>query len=179
MVRTYVWDPLVRIFHWTLVASFVANALLTDPEGRLHVQIGYFVAALVVLRVLWGLVGTRHARFVDFPPSVSGALGQMNEMAAGARRAHAGHSPLGAWMIYNLLVTLALIAGTGWMMTTDAWWGVDWVEELHEGLVGWAEISVVVHVAAVLFESRRTGVNLPKSMISGYKDLSQTDSFRR
>ncbi len=74
-------------------------------------------------------------------------------------------------MIYNLLITLAAIAGTGYMMTTLAWFGVDWVKEAHEALVSWTEISILLHVTAVVVESRRLKVNLPKSMLTGYKDL--------
>jgi cytochrome b len=97
-------------------------------------------------------------------------------MATGRRHAHAGHSPLGALMIYNLFVTLAAIGLTGWMMTTVTFFGIDWVEEAHEVLVTWAEVSIVLHIAAVIFESRRLGVNLPKSMVTGYKVLPDRSS---
>ena len=74
-------------------------------------------------------------------------------------------------MIYNLLATLIGIGVTGYMMTTVAWFGIEWVEQTHELLVNWAEVSVVAHVLAVMLESRRLGVNLPKSMLTGYKTL--------
>jgi cytochrome b len=74
-------------------------------------------------------------------------------------------------MIYNLLVTLLVIGLSGYLMTTDMFWGVEWPEELHEAAVAWAEISVVLHIAAVVFESLRTRVNLPRAMVTGYKDL--------
>lgn len=173
MKRLYVWDPLVRLFHWSLVAAFLANAFVTRPGKEVHELIGYGVAALIALRLIWGLVGPRHARFADFPPSPSASIGQLREMASGRRNAHAGHSPLGALMIYNLLATMGAIALTGWMQTTVAYFGVEWVTELHEALVTWAELSVVAHVAAVVLESRRLRVNLPKSMVTGYKDFVQ------
>jgi cytochrome b len=56
-------------------------------------------------------------------------------------------------------------------MTTDRWFGYEWVENLHEFLVHWTEISVVIHILGVALESRRSRVNLPKAMITGYKDL--------
>lgn len=169
--RAKVWDPFVRVFHWTLAAGFVANAVLTDPEHDLHRLVGYAIGALVALRIVWGLMGPRHARFASFPPSPSGALAQMADMASGRRRVHLGHTPLGALMIYNLLLTLLVIVGSGYAMTTIAFWGVEWVEELHEAAVTWAEVSVLIHVAAVIWESRRTGVNLPRAMITGYKEI--------
>ncbi|MDK3017564.1 cytochrome b/b6 domain-containing protein [Pseudodonghicola flavimaris] len=174
MTRTRVWDPAVRLFHWSLVAGFAANALFVDEESKLHHWIGYFVVGLVVFRILWGLVGSRYARFSSFPPSLSGAVGQMTDIATHRTHPHVGHSPLGALMIYNLILTLLAIGLTGYLMTTDMFWGVEGPEELHEAFVTWAEISVVAHIAAVAFESRRTKVNLARAMITGYKDLPES-----
>ncbi|MCV2869959.1 cytochrome b/b6 domain-containing protein [Defluviimonas sp. WL0002] len=171
MSKVRVWDPVVRVFHWSIAGGFAANALFDDAEGKLHEWTGYAILALVCLRLIWGLVGSRHARFADFPPSVGAAVGQLSDMAAGRNHAHVGHSPLGAWMIYNLLLSLIAICVSGYMMTTDAFFGVGWVEELHEILVTWAEISVILHIAGAIYESRRLGINLPKSMVTGYKEM--------
>ena len=132
--RIYVWDLFVRLFHWSLVAGFAANAFFTDEESKLHHYVGYAVAALIAARLLWGLFGSKHARFSDFWPSPLKAIGQLRDMITGRRHAHAGHSPLGALMIYNLLLTMAAIATTGYMMTTVTWFGIEWVEEAHEAL---------------------------------------------
>jgi cytochrome b len=171
MIVRKVWDPLVRVFHWSLVAGFAANAMFTDPEEGLHHWIGYAVLALVGIRVVWGLVGSPYVRFSSFPPDPAGVVGQVADVATGRRRVHLGHTPMGALMIYNLLVTMVVIGVSGYMMTTFTWFGVEWVEELHEASVTWAEISVVVHVAAVVWESLRTGVNLPRAMVTGYKKV--------
>jgi len=169
--RHPVWDPLVRVFHWSLVVLFALNALILDDESKWHIWVGYGVAGLIAFRIIWGLAGSRYARFRSFPPSISGAVEQARDMATGRVRQHIGHTPLGAWMIYNLLLALAAIAISGYLMTTNAFWGVEWVEEVHEAAVSWAEISIVAHIAAVIVESRRTGVNLPRAMVTGYKDL--------
>jgi cytochrome b len=169
-----VWDPLVRVMHWTIATGFIANAAFTNPEHQLHHLIGYTIAGLVALRVVWGFAGPRHARFTDFPPSATASLEQIGEMVTGRRNIHRGHSPLGALMIYNLLACLAGLALTGWMMGTDAWFGIKWVKDLHETIATWAELSVAAHVAAVIFESRRLGVNLPVAMLTGYKSLPES-----
>ncbi|WP_425102016.1 cytochrome b/b6 domain-containing protein [Tropicibacter sp. S64] len=172
-----IWDPLVRIFHWSLVGLFAANALFTDAESDLHEIIGYTIAGLLAFRLVWGIIGPWTARFASFWPTRSGIFGQMADMAAGRRRAHRGHTPLGGLMIFNLLLSIAGIALTGYMMTTNTFWGVDWVEQTHEALVTWTEISVVMHVAAVIWESRRTGVNLPRAMVTGVKRLPEGVTF--
>ena len=171
MKRIKIWDPFVRIFHWSLVCGFAANALFVDDDSDLHIAIGYAIVALVAIRVIWGFVGTRYARFSSFPPSANEALKQVQDMATGRVTIHEGHTPLGALMIYNLLTTLVLIGLSGWLMTTDMFWGVEWPEELHELAVSWAELSVVLHIVAVIFESVRTRINLPRSMVTGYKDI--------
>lgn len=171
MNRVKVWDPLVRVFHWSLVGLFGANALFVDDHSKLHHWIGYTVVGLVAFRIVWGVVGTQYARFASFPPSVSGAVGQLGEMVRHESHPHTGHTPLGAWMIYNLLLALLVIGFSGWLMTTDMFWGVEWPEELHAAAVTWAELSVALHVAAVVYESARTRINLPRAMVTGYKDL--------
>ena len=92
-------------------------------------------------------------------------------MLTGRASLHIGHTPLGALMIYNLIASLLVIGLSGHLMTTDMFWGLEWPEHLHEAAVTWAEISVVLHIAAVLVESLRTRVNLPRAMVTGYKDI--------
>lgn len=171
MTKYTIWDPFVRLFHWSLVAGFAANALFTDDESKLHENIGYILVALIAARLVWGMIGPHYAKFASFWPTSETITAQVSDMATGRKRLHLGHTPLGALMIFNLLAAVALIGLTGWMMTTNAYWGVDWVEETHEALVTWAEISIVLHIIAVIWESRRTGVNLPRAMITGVKNV--------
>jgi len=169
MTKIKVWDPLVRVFHWSLVGLFAANALIVDDDSKVHEGVGYALVALVAVRLAWGFVGSRYARFSSFPPSLSGAVRQMTDIAKGRTPLHTGHTPLGALMIYNLLLAMMVIGLSGYLMTTDAFWGVAWPETLHEAAVTWAELSVALHIAAVIFESRRTRINLPRAMVTGYK----------
>lgn len=171
MTRLKVWDPFVRLFHWSLVIGFATNAVILDDDSKLHQWVGYVVVALVTMRIFWGLIGSKYARFSSFPPSIHVALEQVRNTLAGLRDIHVGHTPLGALMIYNLLASMLVIGASGYLMTTDLFWGVEWPEELHEVSVAWAEISVVLHIAAVVFESWRTRVNLPRAMVTGCKDV--------
>ena len=171
--RVRAWDIAVRVFHWSLATAILLNLTAIDEESRLHELVGYAAAGLVAFRVVWGLIGTRTARFSAFPPSISAASRHLADLLAGRRETpHLSHNPLGAWMVYNLLATVSLIAATGIMMTSTAFWGVEWVEEVHEALANWLIASVVLHVAGVIFESRRSGVNLVQAMVTGWKTMS-------
>lgn len=169
MTTHKIWDPFVRIFHWSLVGLFAANALIVDDDSWIHEWVGYALAALIMLRMIWGFIGPRYARFASFLPGMRAITEQVGDIATRRRRTHLGHSPLGALMIFALLLSILGICASGYMMTTNAFWGVDWVEEVHETLVTGAEILIVLHIAAVLFESLRTGINLPRAMITGTK----------
>lgn len=110
-----VWDPLVRLFHWSLVVAFFV-AYFTEPEDSglaVHVWAGYFVGGLIVLRVIWGFVGSPHARFSDFAFGPFHALHYLVDLARGKSKRHLGHSPAGAWMVYLLLATLGATVLTG------------------------------------------------------------------
>jgi cytochrome b len=170
MVR--VWDPFVRIFHWSLVALFIVAFVTGDEIERLHVVAGYAIAALVVLRIVWGFIGPRHARFSDFVRSPAIALDYLRQSIQGRAPRHLGHNPAGALMTLALLAMLIAISATGIMMTTDAFWGAQWVEDVHEALVYATLGLVVLHVAGVLFASYEHGENLVKAMITGRKRAS-------
>ncbi len=158
------WDLFVRAFHWSLALAVFANVALFE-EGGIHEAIGYGVAALVLSRILWGLVGQKRARFSAFPVSPTAPGEHFQGILHGIKREHSSHNPLGALMVYNLLASLLLVAATGTMLTTDAFWGSAFVEELHEFLANWVLVSVALHVGGVVFESLRTKQNLVARMI--------------
>lgn len=166
-----VWDPLVRLIHWSLALTILLNGALVEEESKLHEWIGYVALALVVLRLVWGIVGPRHARFSAFPPSPMGAIRHIRSILVGDRIVHLSHNPIGALMVYNLWLTVIVLGATGYMMTTLQFFGVDWVEEAHEFAFGWLLFSVALHVAGIAFETWRSGVNLVRSMVSGRKNI--------
>ncbi len=164
-----VWDPLVRLVHWSQ-AALIAAAWLSAGEWKwLHERLGYAVAALVALRVAWGFVGSRHARFSDFvrgPRAVGAYLGAL---VRGREPRMLGHNPAGGAMIVALLATVAATAFTGWLQTTDAFFGSDLVDAVHEALANLILALVTVHVGGVFFESWRHGESLVGAMLTGRK----------
>jgi cytochrome b len=177
-----VWDPLVRSFHWTLVIAFCIAFATEDEWMDLHVNAGYLIIALLSIRVLWGFIGTRHARFSDFihPPKV--VIDYLRAIANLSAKRHLGHNPAGGAMILALLVMLLLTCLTGiavygaeGMGPLDAWlydvgsFGHEALEEVHEFLANTVLLMVFIHVGGVVVESLLHKENLVRSMFSGYK----------
>lgn len=108
-----VWDPLIRFGHWVLVAAFAA-AYLTEGEPQwLHTTAGYAIAVTVALRIVWGLVGPRRARFSDFVTGPGRVFAYLKKLATGRAERHLGHSPAGGAMTIALLAMLAMTAVSG------------------------------------------------------------------
>ena len=164
-----VWDPLVRIVHWSLAAG-VALAWLTREGGAgRHEWIGYATLALVGVRFLWGFAGPRRARFADFVRSPRATLAYARRVIRHDEPRHVGHNPLGGWMVVALLLAVAVAGITGWLYTTDRFWGLEWMARLHEGSAIAVLALVAVHVAGVVHASRRHRENLVAAMIHGRK----------
>ncbi len=159
----------MRFVHWTLAFLILINATVADEESLAHEWIGLIALGLVVLRLFWAVIGTRHARFSAFPLDLRTGLGHIKSMFSGKKAIYLSHNPLGALMVYNLWSTIILLGASGYMMTTRRFFGVDWVEEVHEFAFGWLLMSVGFHVAGVLLESWRSDVNLVRSMVDGCK----------
>lgn len=166
----HVWDMLVRLTHWGLVGGFVAAAFVTRGGSMWHVAMGYVVAGLVALRLAWGIVGPGPARLRHLLPHTAAVIAQVQDIATGRSHRDLGHSALGRLMVINLFLTLAGLAVTGHALASTAALG-GWVKDLHGALDSWAILSVLAHVLGVVLESRRLGINLARSMVTGDKTL--------
>ncbi len=113
-----VWDPLVRIGHWLLVTGFVMAYASGDEFPQVHALAGYLVAAVLIIRILWGFAGPAHARFRDFVRGPATTLTYLGEVAAHRDRRYLGHNPAGAAMIVALLLCLAAVTGSGLYLDT-------------------------------------------------------------
>ena len=163
-----VWDPFIRIFHWCTV-GLVAVAFFSDADRPLHDTAGYIVLALVLARLVWGIVGSPHARFVDFVASPWRILGYLRDLAAGRPRRYVGHNPAGGAMIIAMLGLLLITAGSGWLSETDAFFGISWVSHLHNRSAHLLLVLAVLHVAGVAVSSLLHRENLLVAMITGRK----------
>ena len=176
--RILVWDIPTRLFHWLLATSF-AGAFLTAESERyrdVHVALGYLMLALVGFRILWGLVGTRYARFRSFAFTPSQVLSYLRSLLRRSPQHYVGHNPAGSWVIYGLLSLGVLTGVTGYAAYNEL--GGDAFEELHEALADAMLMLVALHVGGVIVSSLLHRENLVAGMLSGYKSGEAAQGIR-
>lgn len=178
-----VWDPLVRLFHWSLVTAFFVAYFTEDDLLDLHVYAGYLIGGLLVFRLLWGFVGSHHARFRDFVKRPSEVWAYLKSIAGLHPKRYLGHNPAGGAMVIALLVSLVMVTLSGIALygveesagplaaslggVGDFW--ADVLEEIHEFFANFTLLLVFLHVLGVLMASRQHKENLVKSMVNGFK----------
>lgn len=166
---TRVWDLPVRALHWALAASVVLAWLTTEAFVRWHQPLGWAALAIVVARLFWGFAGNRHARFASFMRGPRPTLRYAALALRGKEPRYLGHNPLGAAMMVALLFVVVALALTGWLYTTDVFWGDATVELLHR-VFAWTIVALaLLHVAGVALASARHRENLVAAMVHGDK----------
>lgn len=171
--RVRVWDAGVRLLHWTLAAAIVTawvSGHWPPPYfDAVHHTAGHVAGAAVLLRLAWGLVGGRHARVARFVRSPRAVLAYVRALRSGHEPRYIGHNPLGAWMVLLLWAVALALAGSGWLYTTDAFWGEAWLSDLHAAFA-WAIAALLLgHLGGVVVTGWRHRENLVAAMISGRK----------
>ena len=198
--RIKIWDLFVRIFHWTLVVAFAVAYVTEDETMALHVWAGYLVGGLVLMRILWGFIGPKHARFSDFVCGPAQAWRYLVELIRGRAERHIGHSPAGGAMALMLMAACLATVWTGMELYAAeegkgplAWEapviaqaladederegredGDDGVwEEFHEVLAHLSFLLVLLHVGGVILASIMHRENLVRAMVTGWKRAEQ------
>jgi len=197
MTDIKVWDPFVRIFHWTVVVSFFIAYFTEDEAMWLHEIAGYTILVLVLARVIWGIVGSHYARFSNFIYKPATVKQYLRDSLHFNSKRYIGHNPLGGVMVVLLLIMLVLTSwsgieadGSGFTGTTA--FNIELVkpafadsdahengthelwEDIHEFLANATLFLVFLHVVGVLFSSIAHGENLVRAMISGRKRKEDT-----
>lgn len=176
--RVLIWDLPTRLFHWILAGGFLTAfgiAQLSDDEGRLfpyHAMIGLVLSALVILRIIWGLAGTRYARFSSFLFKPSAVLLYFRTALSKGRVRHSGHNPASSYAIFAMLVLVVVLVSSGLLMSEG-----EIFEEVHE-VAAYALIVVVgLHVLGVLLHTIRYRENITASMVTGRKNAEPEDAI--
>jgi cytochrome b len=177
--KILVWDAPVRVFHWLMVLSFAGAYLSAESERwrLLHVTLGYTMAGLVAFRILWGLAGTRYARFASFVRGPKAVARYLGAALRGQPEHHTGHNPAGALAIVALLALTLGVAATGWASYNEV--GGNWLQDIHEALANLMLAVVGFHLAGVVASSWLHHENLAFAMLSGRKLGTPEEGIRR
>jgi len=202
--KVKVWDLPVRVFHWSLFILFFIAYFTGDEDNLVHIYSGYIICGLIVFRIIWGFVGSRYARFNDFVYSPGAVAGYLKSLLAGKPQHYLGHNPAGGWMVLLLLLSLVLVSWSGLEvygaeghgplaydatpvisaayaddhddenggMESDS---EEFWEELHEVLSNFTLFLVIIHIIGVAVSSHQHRENLPRAMVTGYKEVKRDD----
>lgn len=187
--QTKIWDIFIRVFHWALLATFAITYLTEDDFPTLHVYAGYTMMGLIILRLVWGFIGSRHARFNNFIVKPTLIIEYIKEVVQFRARRYLGHNPAGGAMVAALLVSLSAtlffglltygaaefsgpLAGLATSVSDSV---ANIFKELHEFFANFTVLLVALHVLGVAIASIQHKENLVKSMITGYKRTNQND----
>jgi len=178
-----VWDPLVRVFHWSLASAFLIAYITEDDFMTLHEYAGYLILGLIGFRIIWGVIGTQYARFSDFVKPPKAVIQYLKDIASFKANRYIGHNPAGGAMVIALLLSLLLTGITGMLyfgledqQGLLASYVANWpsylndpLEEIHEFFANLTLLLVFLHIAGVLLASVQHGENLILSMLNGKK----------
>jgi len=181
--QIHVWDLLVRIFHWSMVASFSVAYLTEDDFLSLHVAAGYTILGLILVRLVWGFIGSRHARWSDFVKSPSEIAAYLRDVMRFRAHRYIGHNPAGGAMVLALMVSLIMTVLTGLavyggqelsgplasLLSDIPDSRAHQLEDVHEVFANLTLLLVVLHLVGVVFASLQHHENLIRSMITGFK----------
>ncbi len=196
--RIRVWDAAVRGAHWSLVVLFFVAYISGDEESLVHVYAGYGVATIVALRLVWGLIGTEHARFRDFIYGPKAVARYVRSLVAFKPEHYLGHNPVGGWMVVALLLSLIGVSWSGLEVygaeghgplaaapsqlippasangdEAGRGQGEGYWEEVHEALADLTLVLAMFHIAGVLLGSAIHREDLVTAMITGYKRIKR------
>lgn len=173
MRRQIVYDLPTRLFHWLFAALFITSfaiAKTIDDESvwfSYHSMAGLTFGFTALLRVVWGFMGTKHAKFFNFAFNPQDLLNYLKGVLAGDKKRWAGHNPASSWAAISMILMALGLAATGYLMTTGA--DKESFEDIHELLANGFVVVTVLHVAGVVTHSLRHKDNIALSMVDGKK----------
>ena len=165
-----VWDPLVRVVHWSVACLVVVDLVNEAGANPWHRYFGYAAGALVAARIAWGVFGSPYARLAAMAKSAGRLIEYLSSREArAALHAYPGHNPAGAWMSFALWALVLGTVVTGWVLQLEAWWGDETMQAVHRVLAYTLGACALAHVAGVIATSAAQRTNLVKAMLTGTK----------
>lgn len=183
-----VWDLPIRLFHWLLVACIVGSLICVNIGGNAiqwHAYFGYSILTLLIFRIIWGFIGSTHARFASFLPNREAITNYLQ----GKSPRFLGHNPIGALSVFALLLVLSVQAVTGLFVDDEiAFQGplskylsessVSFLSEIHESNQVVIYTLIAIHIAAIWYYKKFKGEDLIRPMISGDKEIDPSEEAK-
>jgi len=183
-----VWDLPIRLFHWLLVLCIAGSLISVNIGGNaieLHAYFGYSILTLLIFRIMWGFVGSTHARFASFIPKPKSVLNYLQ----GKSPRFLGHNPIGALSVFALLFALSVQVITGLFVDDEiAFQGpfakyvsnatVSFLSQIHEGNQVVIYTLIAIHIAAIIYYRKFKGEDLIKPMINGDKEIDPSEEAK-
>jgi len=183
-----IWDLPIRLFHWLLAACILASFITVKIGGNameIHARVGYCVLALIIFRICWGLIGSYHARFINFVPSPQSFFSYV----VGKTKAGLGHNPLGALSVLALIASVGLQATTGLFASDDIAFEGPFAKYVSNSTVSFLTsihyfnetvllVLIALHLCAILYYYKFKGENLVKPMIVGDKEIDPSEEAK-
>jgi len=177
--RFLVWDLPVRLFHWMLVAGLFGAVVIVygfgdhSPQFPYHALFGLTMVLMVVLRLIWGIAGTRYAKFSSFLYGPGKVIGYLKDVFTNGKMSFTGHNPGSSWAIYVILICIMMLGITGFRMGQ----GAKGVKQFHEFFATLLLITTAVHILGVIIHTIRKRENITASMIHGKKEVEEKESI--
>ena len=179
------WDVVVRILHWSLVNTFLTVFNTTHQANNIHIYGGYTILFLVCMRVIWGFIGSHHAKFKNFLRHPRYATSYVSEVFMGTQKYYVGHNPAGGFMVVILLACLTMTSLSGIKdhqqrtginingkssinMNKTPGMTTSWVA-IHHILSTLTLMAIAIHLFAIILMSLVHNEILPYAMITGKK----------
>ncbi len=170
-----VWSVGLRLLHWALAGAMLTSFVTHEGVGRVHEWAGYVALAAASLRVVLGFGASGYWRFSQFVRGLKATLAYARSVWQHKELRYLGHNPLGGWMVLVMLADAIGAGLTGWLSTTDRFWGAAWVADLHGVLGDALPPLLLLHVAGAIFTSWRHRENLVAAMLHGRKPAAAPD----
>lgn len=177
--RFLVWDLPVRLFHWLLVAGLFGAVVIVygfgdhSPQFPYHALFGLTIVLMVVLRIIWGIAGTRYAKFSSFLYGPGKVIGYLKDVFTNGSTSYTGHNPGSSWAIFVMLICILMLGITGFRMGQ----GFEEVKKFHEFFATLLLVTVGAHILGIIIHTIRKKENITASMIHGKKEVEEKDSI--
>ncbi|MCX6116840.1 MAG: cytochrome b/b6 domain-containing protein [Proteobacteria bacterium] len=165
--QSIVWDKFTRFVHWTIATCVVLNLYIVEEGDPPHEWIGYAAVAFVFIRSIWGIFANGHANFRQWPLTFSELQTFVKNEIQRKPKPYPGHNPAASYTYIAIWSLIAALAISGFMMGLDAFWGEEWLENVHNAFSIILQICILAHLLGIAVDSYHFKRKTWMGMITG------------